>query len=254
MSPKLALQSYTVRADLVADFIGTLTRMAEIGYRCVELHTLLEHDPAMVRDHCDRIGLKVISEMATLSDLAGQPEIYARNASILGNRHIVCPYIVEDDRTVEGYKHVASRLRSAARVLNDHGVTLCYHNHAFEFDTLADGRTGFDILCEQAFTQGVAMELDVYWVAHAGRDPLAIMERWGSAVPLVHLKDMAGDGSRQFREIGAGILPLQQIVDKAASIGVQYVIVEQDADWHTAPMASAQASFKAASKLLASHS
>jgi len=253
MPLKLALQSYTVRTDLEADFLGALSRIAEIGYRHVELHTLCDHDPAAVRQHCDRIGLAVISEMAPLDDLASDPEKYARHAEILGNRHVVCPYIIEDDRNIDGYHRVAAQLRSSAGALNGHGLTLCYHNHAFEFDALPDGRSGFDILCEQAFTRGVAMELDVYWAAYAGRDPLAILQRWGGSIPLLHLKDMADEPTRQFREIGAGRLPLQQVVDSASATGVQYVIVEQDSHWRTSPMASAQESFKAAMKLLGSH-
>ncbi len=37
MKSRVALQAYTVRDELAVDYLGTLTRIAEIGYEGVEL-------------------------------------------------------------------------------------------------------------------------------------------------------------------------------------------------------------------------
>ena len=57
---------------------------------------------------------------------------------------------------------------------------------------------------------------------------------------LVHLKDLAADGSTT--ELGAGVLDIEQIVRTALSAGVKHLFVEQDSPMK--PLASARTSFR----------
>ena len=49
----------------------------------------------------------------------------------------------------------------------EQGLQFCYHNHAFDFQTL-DGRSGMDILFEDTDPKLVQVEVDTYWVQVRG--------------------------------------------------------------------------------------
>ena len=74
----------------------------------------------------------------------------------------------------------------------------------------------------------VALELDVYWAQHAGADPVDLIQRHRSRVPLLHVKDMAGDADRADVPAGEGTLPWPRILEAAATAGTLWYIVEQD--------------------------
>ena len=49
----VALQLYSVRGDLEADFLGTLCKVSEIGYDGVEFAGLYGHEPAQIKKWCE---------------------------------------------------------------------------------------------------------------------------------------------------------------------------------------------------------
>jgi sugar phosphate isomerase/epimerase len=73
----------------------------------------------------------------------------------------------------------------------------------------------------------VAFEIDVYWAAYAGVDPVQLIGEFAGRAPLVHLKDMA-PGSRTFAEVGSGTLDIPAILNAARNVGAQWFVVEQD--------------------------
>lgn len=57
----VALQLYSVREDMEADFAGTLQKVKEIGYDGVEFAGLFGHDAREVNKMCKDAGLVPIS-------------------------------------------------------------------------------------------------------------------------------------------------------------------------------------------------
>src|SRR5437870_2072926 len=106
-------------------------------------------------------------------------------------------------------------------------MQLCYHNHAFELDRF-NGRTGLDILFGAADPDLVHAEIDMYWIQYGGGDPVEMVRRFAGRAPLIHLKDMAADGTRTFAEVGEGIMDWPAILAASQSAGAQWYIVEQD--------------------------
>ncbi|MDQ6699296.1 MAG: sugar phosphate isomerase/epimerase, partial [Acidobacteriota bacterium] len=146
----------------------------------------------------------------------------------LGNRYVVVPYLGENRRQgTDGYKKTADLLNGFGETLTAHGLTLAYHNHAFEFEPLENGQIGEDILLENTDPMLVKAEVDTYWVLVGGQDPVAFVRKHAGRVPLMHLKDRdKTDGS--FAEVGTGDLPLDALVAAAPEIGTEWLIVEQD--------------------------
>ncbi|MEM1295789.1 MAG: TIM barrel protein, partial [Verrucomicrobiota bacterium] len=154
-----------------------------------------------------------------------------------GISHWVIPYLEGRNReSLDGYKDVAEKCNVAAVEARQAGIQLAYHNHAFEFQPMEGGKTGFDILVEE-FAPEMQFEVDVFWVKAGGVDPLDLIQSLKGRVSQLHLKDLK-DGltlpefgkfpKDAFQELGDGIIAMEPIIDAASSIGVSHCHIEQD--------------------------
>jgi sugar phosphate isomerase/epimerase len=115
--------------------------------------------------------------------------------------HIVFGYIGKHRReTLDQYKATVERTNKAAELYRAADVRLCYHNHAFEFEKL-DGETcGFDILMNELDPKLVEFELDVFWTALGGWDPIETMKKLGNRISQLHLKDIKEGAETMYDE------------------------------------------------------
>jgi sugar phosphate isomerase/epimerase len=221
------LQLYTVRDALGVDLEGTLRSVAAIGYREVELAGLPGVTAQTMSASLKRHGLDAPSMHVSYDRLQRDFDAVLEEARILGANHLVCPSVdAEERKTVEDWKRVCQTLNRIGQVVRSRGLVLAYHNHDFEFVPFADGTTPFHLLMTETDPRDVKLELDVYWVAKAGLDPVKYLENGRDRILLLHLKDLASDGSTV--EVGAGVLPMEQIVRTALLAGARHLFVEQD--------------------------
>ncbi len=224
----IGLQLYTLRDDMEKDFAGTLRKVADIGYAAVELAgygglSMRELSGLLADNHLQVAGSHIGLD-ALESDLH---KVIDENLS-LGNSYIVVPYLAEERRrTADDWKTVAEIMNRIGETLQTAGMTLCYHNHDFEFKPLPDGQLGEDVLLENTDPLFVKIEADAYWILKAGQDPVAFVKKHTGRVPIIHLKDRdLTDGS--FAPVGTGDLPLDALIAAASEIGTHYLLVEQD--------------------------
>ena len=224
----IGLQLYTLRDDAEKDFAGTVRKVAALGYSSVELAghgglSVRELSALLEDNHLTVAGSHIPLETLE-ADLA---KVIEENLK-LGNTHIVVPYLAAERRKdADGYKQLAGILTGFGETLQTAGLTLCYHNHDFEFLPLEDGRLGEDILLENSDPNFVKIEADAYWIMKAGQDPVAFVKQHPGRVPIVHLKDRdLTDGS--FAPVGTGDLPLDALIAAALASGTKHFLVEQD--------------------------
>jgi sugar phosphate isomerase/epimerase len=242
------LQLYTVRDALAVDWEGTLRRVADIGYREVELAGLPGVSAQAMRVSLQHYGLEAPSMHASYERLRGDFSSVVDEARTLGARYLVCPSVdAEERRTAGDWKRVCRTLNTIGQAARSRGVVLAYHNHDFEFMPFDDGTTPFGLMMAETDPRDVKLELDVYWVAKAGLDPVQYLQKGENRTLLVHLKDLASDGSTA--EVGGGVLDFERIIQTALLIGVKHLFVEQDdsAD----PLASIGSSFRFLERLRA---
>lgn len=230
----IGLQLYTVRDDLARDTDAALAQVASIGYKHVELAGLYDKTPEQFRALLDKHGLTAIASHEAIDD----PKVALERAEILGHKFVVCPYLDESQR--QSYGPLAERLSDAAANLKEHGLTVCYHNHDFEWQPADGGRRGIDVLFDTPGNTSLNSELDVYWVAKAGDNPVDWINKLAGRLPLLHMKDMANTPDQGFAEVGTGIIDFNAILTAAEAAGVKHLIVEQDSNWKVSPMESAR--------------
>lgn len=224
-----ALQAYTVRDLTSKDFAGTMKKVAGVGYKFVELAGYGNLKTAReARKALDDAGLKPISGHYAIDLLEGKIEQVTEDAMTLGIDTVVCPFLPEPRRkTADDYKKVAESLQRAGEQLHGQGIILGYHNHDFEFKKFGD-KTGLELIFDNTPAHLVCAEVDVYWVKFAGSDPVALIDRLGDRVRLLHLKDITDESQKHFAPVGTGKIDFKAVLDAAGRHDVRYGIVEQD--------------------------
>lgn len=238
----VALQMYTLRDAAAKDFPGTLREAARIGYEGIELAGTGGMTARDLKELLGDLGLRIAGSHVGLADLEGNLMAALDYNAELGNPYIVCPWLPEDRRgSASAYASLGALFNRVGEACQTRGMTFCYHNHAFEFDVF-DGKPGLDILFESSDPKLVQAELDTYWVQFGGHDPVAYLRKLSGRAPLVHLKDMTGDASRTFAELGQGVMDWDAILPACAEAGAKWLIVEQDS-CQRPPLESVRISF-----------
>ncbi|MBW3637828.1 MAG: sugar phosphate isomerase/epimerase [Armatimonadetes bacterium] len=243
MQNQLAVQMYTIRDFLktAPDLAQSLARISQMGYPAVQLSAVgamngdnPEVSPAQARKMLDDNGLKCIATHRSWDDLANKTEQEIEFHRTLGCDFtaiggIPGPY---KERGAQGY---ADFVRDAAPViekLKAAGIRFGYHNHAFEFERTGfkDGlpQTLFDTFIE-AGGPDFLLELDLYWVGHAGINPERIVERSAGRMPVIHIKDKEMVGNEaHMAPIGEGNLDWKNLLPACQKAGVEWIAIEQD--------------------------
>ncbi len=226
--PIIALQMYTLRDITGTDMAGAMREVAAMGYEGIELAGYGDLTAQQVKDLATELNLKVISNHTSLDALRGDLKDIVATKELFGYDYVACSYMAENERPDgAAYKLRAAELEAAGRKLQASGLQLCYHNHDFEFMQF-DGEYGLDILYGNSDPSYLKGEIDTYWVQRGGADPAEYIRKWAGRAPLIHIKDMSGDGTEAFAEVGAGILDWPAIFEASEAGGAVAYIVEQD--------------------------
>jgi len=229
LKPKpVGLQLYTVRELFSKDPMGTLEKVAKIGYREVEYggggYDKMDH--AALRKTMDRLGLKSPSLHIGYEALGGDFDGAVKMAKTLGADTVILPYMTAEQRNAESWKAAVANFNRWAEQLKKVGLDFAYHNHDFEFTTKPDGRSLYDMLLADADPALVKLELDLFWVIAAGEDPKAIIKRNPGRIYAYHVKDRTADG--KMTSVGKGVIDFADIFTLNGTAGVKHFYVEND--------------------------
>jgi sugar phosphate isomerase/epimerase len=271
----IGLQLYTLGDEPSKDLDGTLARVASIGYSDIELPGLLGKSAAELKAAADRAGLKISSLHVPAAPLGGPgftlqetPQKIADVMGVLGAKNVVMPIMLWPDgfRPAAGetfqvalaralgaagadiWKRTAALLNEKAAALKPLGINLGYHNHNVEWAAI--GRTtGWDILSREIDPSLVSLEVDIGWIAAAGLDPVAFLNKHKGRVRQLHVKDVKPTTKTNYAlsmdpsEIGAGKLDWAKILPAAHKAGVRNFYVEQEPPFAIARMEAIKRSY-----------
>lgn len=250
---RIGVQLYSVRDRMEKDFSGTLERVAQIGFREVEFAGYFNHSPQDVRTLIDRLGLKAPSSHIGLDVMQKDLDGAIQTAKTIGHEYITVPALMDPliGKAIPSdyWQRTAAEFNRIARVAKDAGIGFAYHNHSFEFERLADGRTGFDVLLAETDPSLVRFELDLFWATFAGQDPVAMFQQHPGRFVMWHVKDMRGmeEARRQaaastgnamqkmqgamprLAAVGTGDIDFRRIFAQASTAGLRHFFVENDA-------------------------
>lgn len=234
----IGVQLYTVRGILPEKPLETLQAIEKIGYHEVEVvgATLDAIWPSLKKTRLIPVSMHI--DTAAFMKNSAQLPAALDKAAHHGFKYVVCPYIAPADRGgVDVIKRLAETLNKAGEQCRPLGMTLAYHNHAFELAPAGNGRTLLDVLLESSDPKNVTLELDIFWAKVAGVDPVSLLAKYKGRVPLMHVKNLMpgteprfteGVPKEWFREAGKGVIDVPAVLRAASAAGVKHFFVEQD--------------------------
>lgn len=241
----IGLQLYTVRDAMQKDPAGTIAKVAQIGYNSLEGATytgtqnfygmspaafskVLKQNGLIMPSSHYRLGEEKMNGSEVKGTILNGWDKAVDDAVTVGIKYMVCAFLSEQERGgIDHYKKVADDLNKAGERCKKSDIQLCYHNHAFEFDSQGSD-VPYDILLNRTDKNLVKMEIDLYWVSKAGKDPIDLFNQHPGRFPLWHVKDMDRTPEKSFTEVGNGSIDFKRIFAHSNKAGMKYFFVEQD--------------------------
>ena len=122
---------------------------------------------------------------------------------------------VSEKYRCEGWlEHFVEDFMPAAEKLHEAGMHFMYHNHAYEFQRMADGRQVMDALLDAFPAELMGVIADTYWIQYAGMDVNKWLRDHADRLPCVHFKDLKPE---LFEDAPEGAFSLNRVFDRAAA-------------------------------------
>ncbi len=221
---RIGAQLYTVRdhCQSLEAFSVTLRKIADIGYRYVQVSGTCPYDGKWLKEQLTQTGLECVITHTPATQLTD-------DISKVIDEHCVfdCQYIGLGGYPFENqsYEGFVDAFLPVAKQIQQSGKYFMYHNHDREFIRLKDGLV-IERMASDFPAQIMGFTLDTYWIQAAGADPAQWLERLAGRIPCIHLKDFAY--GRKMVPIGEGNVNFDRVFEKAQAGGTRYMLVEQD--------------------------
>ena len=224
---EIGAQFYTVREQCqnLEDFALTLKKVADIGYRNVQISGTCPYPAQWLKEQLDRNGLKCVLTHIPVPRLTGELDQVIADHKVFGCDYIGLGWWAFDPEKDMSYEQWHEIFPPIARKIHQAGKLFMYHNHDQEFKKL-DGRLILERLAEELPPEEMGFTLDTFWVQAGGGDPAQWLEKLSGRVPCIHLKDYAY--GRQMAVVGEGNINFARVFEKAEAAGTEYMLVEQD--------------------------
>lgn len=224
----IGAQMYTVRefTKNLDDFALTLQKIADIGYRYVQVSGTCAFEAEWLKEQLAKTGLQCVLTHTPGPRIVEETEKVCAEHTIFGCDHIGLGWYAFDESKPEtNYENFIRTYLPAAERMKAAGKYFMYHNHDQEFKKL-NGKLLMDKMAEDMPKDLMGFTLDTFWVQAGGGDPAQWIEKLAGRVPVIHLKDFAY--GRKMAAIGEGNINFGRVFEKAEAAGTKFMLVEQD--------------------------
>lgn len=255
-SKMVGIQLYSIRDDMDKDPVGSLKKLAQMGYVYLEHANYVDRKfygfyAAEFRKILDDLGLKMISGHTvmgkehwdeTRNDFSNSWKNTVEDAAVLGQKWVISPWMDESMRTTfDNFRKYMDIVNKSGELCQKSGMKFGYHNHDFEFSQQLNGEKIFDIMMKSMDPKLVAMQLDIGNLYNGGAVALDVMNQYPGRFEIIHAKDEieAKSGNEKYEStiLGEGIVNARQVVDLASKKGgTNCYIIEQESYGDKTPM------------------
>ncbi|MBC8155329.1 MAG: TIM barrel protein [Bacteroidetes bacterium] len=248
----LGIQAYTYRNSFPKNVVATLDTIKALGFTELEGGVPKGLTVEEYRKLLDERGIRVPSTGAGYDQIVKEPEAVIARAKALGASFVMVAWIPHEKNnfTFANAKKAAEDFDRAGKLLKENGLTLCYHDHGFEFRPLSafpetagtakKDETLFDYIAQHTNPEYVSFEMDILWTVHGGADPVKLLNKYGSRWKLMHLKDLkkgvTGDFSGNTPPendvvLGTGQLDMPAVLKAAKKAGIKHYFIEDESNY-----------------------
>lgn len=229
----VGLQLYSLRDVIGNDPKGVLKSVAAWGYTEVETYgynngKLFGMSVTEFKSYLDTLGVTVVSGHYGINLAEKGWEQVCADAKAIGQKFVVVPWMDKKYyATLDDLKRTCEVLNKAGEVAKKYKLEMGYHNHAFEFEQV-EGKVIFDEMLTLLDPKLVSIEMDIYWVVRAGKDPVAYFEKHPGRFPLWHVKDMDKENQDRNADVGTGSIDFTKLFAQAKKAGLKNYFIEQE--------------------------
>jgi len=244
----VGVQLYCVREDMKSDPIGTLTQLAEMGYKHVEHADYKDrkfygYTATQFKKILTDLGLKMPSGHTVLGqdhwdalkgDFTDSWKYTVEDAATLEQKFVVSPWLDESLRsTYDDLMGFLEVFNKCGELCNQSGMKFGYHNHDFEFSEKLNGEVMFDLMLQNTDPDKVGIQLDMGNMYIAGARAKDIILKYPNRFETIHVKDMIKSESEEEHGyestiIGAGLIGTREVTDMSREQGTYLFIIEQE--------------------------
>jgi sugar phosphate isomerase/epimerase len=236
---RVGIQLIVFGKQAQTDLPGVMKSVRAAGYDGIETGNLFnQYSEADAKALFANTGLALTGMHSGFGEFEKDDRLHA-NVDFLnkmGAHFLMCSGVATGDG-IDAYRRSAEVFNRAGEYCKAHGVTLCYHNHNWEFNRFNEpGRgevTAIHELCALTDPTLVKLCIDVYWVAVGGEDPAEFVRRYADRAAYFHFKDgewEAGHPGKatRFLELGHGKVDLRSALAAALAVKPEWIVTEQD--------------------------
>ncbi len=235
---EIGLQLYSLRNEFKKDVPGTFALIKKWGITKLEDgndgtqgYSLEEYKALLAKN-----DLEIVSASASFEELEKAPEAALHRAQAYGAKYLVCFWIPhnENDFSIKDTNKALQVFNKAGKLFRQGGVNLVYHPHGYEFKNYQDA-TLMDYMIQNA--EHFDFEMDVYWFALPGEDPIAWLNRYPEKFKLMHLKDCqkgepinhTGKSDVETNVVlGTGKIDIKAVIQAAKKLKLEYLFIEDE--------------------------
>jgi sugar phosphate isomerase/epimerase len=231
---KIGAQFYTIRdfCKTTEGLSESLKKVADIGYREVQLSGVCDYDAQWMNDQLKECGLTCAVTHISTDKLLGDTDKVIEEHKTFGCNYIGIGALPNGwgGITEEIYGDFVKKFKPVASKIAESGMKFMYHNHDIEFQRDDSGKLYFDRILEDFSRDELGITMDTYWVQAGGGDVIWWIDKLAGRIPCVHLKDMSyypGEGKRM-APVGYGNMNFDGILAALEKAGAEHLLVEQD--------------------------
>jgi len=247
---RVGLQLYSVRDAMGKDPLGTIKKIADMGYTHVEhanyinrkfygwtakefKKVLDDHNLLMPSGHT--VMTSAHWDAAT-NDFTDAWKYTVEDAAILGQKYVISPWMDEKVRTdTDALKRTLEMFNKSGELCKKSNMKFGYHNHDFEFTTMVGDIRLFDYILQNTNPDLVAQQLDIGNMYGRENSAISLINKYPGRFELMHVKDeikSAGESHGTGYEstiLGKGVLPVKDVLKAAKkTAGTVHLIIEQE--------------------------
>ena len=236
----LGVQAYTYRNHWDKSVPAVLDTIQKLGITEIEAGAPKGLTPQEFRKMCTARGIDIVGTGAGYEQIVKEPMKVVEQAKALGSRFVMVAWIPHQrgNFTLDNAKQAVEDFNRVGKVLQENGLTFCYHTHGYEFQPNGDG-TLMDYLIQNTDPKYVSFEMDVLWTHFGGGDPVALLNKYGSRWKLMHLKDLkkgvkgdltGGTPHENDVPLGTGQIDMANVIRTAKKVGIEHFFIEDESE------------------------
>ena len=239
---QIGAQLYTAHnhTKTLEGLAGSLRKVAEIGYKSVQVSGTCPFEPEWLKAELAKSGLDcVITHVPVPRFLEEGADKIVSDHAIFGCRNIgigMMPKFTDGDAwTVEDYEIFREKFAPVAKRMKELGAVLHYHNHYQEFQGVFAEKNLLDRMLEDFPEGSLQITLDLGWAAWAGQDIEKLIAKYDGYISRIHLKDFfekIPEGIVEHRvyqrPVLEGELPYEAYINALSKTNCEYMLVEMD--------------------------